>query len=179
MKQTLKYMMCATPEKIYLIAVFKFLGYLDSEKLTTKVTYIHTRMYASYLQEVSLLDFATTQLCLRNEGEDVMNAENRLTIAEFWRYTVDIDESWAEGKLNKYTCKLASPFKDLMDLITKVMLSHTGNNSTVTNLKLRVLVALTDELQEVMKYNWARFMIAQWAKAAKSIKAKENNPCIF
>lgn len=172
-------MLCATPEEIYPIGIFEFLGYLDTKKLTTKVTCIHPKTHTSYLQDVNLLDFATTHLKLRNDGEDVMNTKNRVAIVEFRRYIVDTNEAWVEGKLKKYTCKLAFLFKDPMDLITKVMLSHTRNISTITNPKLRVLVALTDEFQGVAKYNSARFMIAHWAEAAKCMKAKENNPYVF
>lgn len=87
----LKHMLCSASEEIYPIVVFEFLGYLDTEKLTTKVTYIDPRLHTSYFQEFNLLDFATNQLRLKNEGEDVMNAWNRVVNTEFRRYSVDKD----------------------------------------------------------------------------------------
>lgn len=78
----LKFILCTTPEEIYPITVFEFLGYLDTEKLTTQVTCIHPKTHTPYIQEVNLLDFTTAHLKLRNEGEDVMKSGNRVEIAE-------------------------------------------------------------------------------------------------
>lgn len=101
-----------------------------------------------YYCTINLLEFAEKALRLWNEGHDVMTAGNKVGIAELRRYTLNPDESWEAEELKKYTRTLKAPFKDLMDLISKVMLCHTGNISTITNPKLRILATLTNELHK-------------------------------
>lgn len=172
-------MMKGVPEEIYPVTVFEFLGYLNSETLTMMVTCDNPKTRHRYYRTINLLEFAEKALKLRNEGEDVMSAGNEVGIAELRRYTTNPDESWEGDEVKKFTRHLKTPFKDLVDLITKVMLCHTSNISTITNPKLRIMAALTDELQKRKQYNWARFMVNQWEDAAKRVRTQENNPYVI
>lgn len=172
-------MLKGVPEEIYPVAIFEFLGYLNSEMLTTMVTCEDPKTRHRYYHIINLREFAHNHLKLRNKGKDVMTAGNEVDIAELRRYTLNPNESWEGDELKKYTRHLNAPFKDLVDLISKGMLCHTGNISTVTNPKLRILAALTDELQKTRKYNWACFMVSQCEETAKGLKAQENNPYLF
>lgn len=146
-------MLRGVPDEIYPVTVFEFLGYLNSETLTTMVTCEDPKTRHLYYRTINLLDFAEKALLLQNEGDDIMSAGNEVGIVELRRYTLNPDESWEADEVKKYTRTLKTPFKDLMDLISKVMLCHTGNISTITNPKLRILATLTDELQKTRKYN--------------------------
>lgn len=99
-------------------------------------------------------------------------------LAEFRRYASDdkvkfLPKETKDGKFKMETMKLSSslksPYKDLCDLVTKTMMSHTRNVSTVTWPKLKVPATLTDEVAKIEKYNWCQIMIDQLVESSKSV----------
>lgn len=84
------------PEEIYSIAIFVFLGHLNSEQLTTMVTYENSKMHNRYYRTINLLEFAEKHLKLQNSGEDVMTAGNEVGITELRRYTLNANDLWEE-----------------------------------------------------------------------------------
>lgn len=117
---------------------------------------------------------------LRDSGKLVEEAWYSHYLVEFRPYANDnrvkFLPKWKEGndgkvkmEMTKLTSSLRSLYKELCELITKVMMSHTGNVSTITWPKLKVLAALTDEVTKIELYNWCQFMIEQLMEASKSV----------
>lgn len=76
------------------------------------------------------------------------------------------------------TSKVKTPFKDLCDLCTKIILSHSGSHLVLTSTKIRVMSAVVGELQGI-RYNWAEFIIKQWKETADFVKKVEGVDDIF
>ncbi|KAL6558614.1 hypothetical protein OROMI_018964 [Orobanche minor] len=106
-------MLAGMLEEIYPIAIFEFLGHLNSKRLTTMVTCENPEIHNRYYRTINLLEFAEKHLKLQNSGEDVMKAGNEVSIAELRSYTLNADESCTVEEVKKYTRHLRTPFKDL------------------------------------------------------------------
>lgn len=145
-------------KNIYPVAVIEFLGFLDTKKLTTKVSCVDPQMKKTCMATVDVRKLLTKKLGLHDFGKKVEEAGHWHYLAEFCRFSNDnrvcfLTKIRKDGKEKTKTSKLTSflktPYKDLCDLVTKTMMCHTGNISIVTWLKLRALSTFADEVVKI------------------------------
>lgn len=156
----------------------EFFGYLDTKKLMTKVTYVNPTTHKTYFGSIDMKKFLTEKLGLLDSGKNVEELEHNHYLAEFRWYSNErrvkfLAKETSDGKIKmetiKFTSSIKSMYKELCDLVTKMMMSHTGNVSTGIWPKLRALAALTDEVAKTEQYNWYQFIIDQLVETSKSV----------
>lgn len=78
-----------------------------------------------------LKDVIEKTLGLRNTGRDVMEVSHKNIEHELRHYTRDESALWVSGC--NLISKLRMPFKAMIDVVFKILLSHVGNH-TMLNL---------------------------------------------
>lgn len=129
--------------------------------MKTEISFADPKTHTGYRATVDVSKWLMEKLNLLDSGKLVDKASHNVYLAEFRHFANDpkvkfLPKRKDQKKMEteKLTSNLASAYKELCDLITKVMMSHTGNISTVTFPKLKVLSVLADEVEKTVQYNW-------------------------
>lgn len=160
------------PRYIFFTGVVDFLTNLDLETLKMKILLQLTDEQGltcrSITETLSFEELFKDIIPVPNVENDPESVGDPDIQNEFKRFTIDERAIFIRVK-SKATC-LRPPFNNLMNIAAKCLLGHSGSWSTITEQKLRLLLALCDAVDNDTPYNWRAWFIRQLVEAIKSIQ---------